>query len=72
MSWIRNRDSHILAVNTHMFISDDRFHTFYNEDLSKWTLQIKYIQERDAGSYECQISTANKISWFINLQVVGK
>ena len=61
-----------MAVNKYTFITDERFHALFTADLSKWTLQIKYVQERDAGSYECQISTANKISWFVNLSVVGE
>lgn len=37
-----------------------------------WTLQIKYVQARDAGLYECQISTEPKISARVYLHVVGK
>lgn len=36
-----------------------------------WTLQVKYVQERDAGQYECQVSTEPKMSHFITLNVVG-
>lgn len=37
-----------------------------------WTLQIKYVQARDAGLYECQISTEPKVSARIFLHVVGE
>lgn len=37
-----------------------------------WTLQIKYVQARDAGIYECQISAEPKISARVYLHVVGK
>lgn len=37
-----------------------------------WTLQIKYVQARDAGLYECQISAEPKISARVYLHVVGK
>lgn len=37
-----------------------------------WTLQIKYVQARDAGVYECQISTEPKISARVYLHVVGE
>lgn len=37
-----------------------------------WPLKIKYVQLRDAGNYECQISTHPPISIFIQLNVVGK
>lgn len=37
-----------------------------------WTLQIKYVQARDAGLYECQISAEPKISARVYLHIVGK
>lgn len=37
-----------------------------------WTLQIKYVQKRDAGLYECQVSSHPPTSIFIELNVVGK
>ncbi|XP_066975335.1 uncharacterized protein, partial [Macrobrachium rosenbergii] len=33
-------------------------------------LQVKYVQERDAGRYECQISTEPKMSHFVHFHVV--
>lgn len=36
-----------------------------------WQLQIKYVQARDEGIYECQVSSEPKISARINLNVVG-
>ncbi|XP_019870113.1 zwei Ig domain protein zig-8 isoform X2 [Aethina tumida] len=35
-----------------------------------WTLQIKYVQQRDAGLYECQVSSHPPTSIFIQLNVV--
>lgn len=37
-----------------------------------WTLQIKYVQMRDAGTFECQVSKHPPISIFVILNVVGK
>lgn len=34
-------------------------------------LQIKYVQARDAGVYECQVSTEPKVSAKVHLHVVG-
>lgn len=54
------------------FIADERFQSFYVENSGVWTLQIKYVQARDAGIYECQVSTEPKISARVHLHVVGK
>nr|CAD7256477.1 unnamed protein product [Timema shepardi] len=71
VSWIRRRDSHILTVDRYTFIADERFQAFLVEATDTWTLQIKYVQARDAGQYECQVSTEPKMSHFITLNVVG-
>nr|CAD7452520.1 unnamed protein product [Timema tahoe] len=70
VSWIRRRDSHILTVDRYTFIADERFQAFLVEATDTWTLQIKYVQARDAGQYECQVSTEPKMSHFITLNVV--
>ncbi|CAH2009768.1 unnamed protein product [Acanthoscelides obtectus] len=70
VSWIRRRDAHILTVDRYTFIADDRFQAFFVEATDTWTLQVKYVQPRDAGQYECQVSTEPKMSHFITLNVV--
>lgn len=54
-----------------VFIADQRFLALKQPD-KYWTLQIKYVQARDAGTYECQVSTEPKVSARVQLQVVGK
>lgn len=54
-----------------VFIADQRFLALKQPD-KFWTLQIKYVQGRDAGAYECQVSTEPKVSARVHLQVVGK
>ncbi|ODM96843.1 Lachesin [Orchesella cincta] len=68
VSWIRKRDSHILTVDRYTFIADERFQVLHNGDT--WTLQIKFVQSRDAGVYECQVTTEPKMSQFVQLDVV--
>ncbi|XP_042232001.1 uncharacterized protein LOC121872933 [Homarus americanus] len=70
ISWIRNRDSHILTVDRYTFIADERFQAWHEPDTETWTLQVKYVQERDAGRYECQVSTEPKMSHFVHFHVV--
>ncbi|XP_012282057.1 cell adhesion molecule 4 [Orussus abietinus] len=70
VSWIRMRDSHILSVDRTMFIADERFQAMFVDNVETWTLQVKYVQARDEGEYECQISTEPKRSHIIKLIVV--
>ncbi|XP_063705627.1 zwei Ig domain protein zig-8 [Culicoides brevitarsis] len=70
VSWVRVRDDHILTVDRITFIADERFQSFYVESSGIWTLQIKYVQARDAGIYECQVSTEPKVSARVHLHVV--
>lgn len=55
-----------------MFIPDERFQATYVESTETWNLQVKYVQARDEGQYECQISTEPKMSKIVNLNIVGK
>lgn len=72
VSWIRHRDIHILTVGTYTYTTDQRFQTAFHRDFNEWTLQIKWAQKRDAGMYECQISTIPIKSFSVRLNVVGK
>lgn len=38
--------------------------------ISRPLLQVKYVQARDAGVYECQVGTEPKMSHFVQLNVV--
>uniref|UniRef100_A0A336KAL2 CSON005956 protein n=1 Tax=Culicoides sonorensis TaxID=179676 RepID=A0A336KAL2_CULSO len=72
VSFVRHRDLHILTVGTYTYTSDQRFTATYHRDINEWTLQIKWAQKRDAGAYECQISTQPVKSFSIDLNIVGK
>lgn len=79
VSWIRVRDDHILTVDRTTFIADERFHAYYSlnegQQPDAWTLQIKYVQARDAGLYECHLNLygdEKKVSARVLLHVVGK
>ncbi|GLV43517.1 defective proboscis extension response 12 [Carabus blaptoides fortunei] len=53
------------------YTNDERFQILHPEGSDDWTLQIKYVQKRDDGTYECQLSTGTGlISHFVNLQIV--
>ncbi|XP_066249389.1 neurotrimin [Euwallacea similis] len=71
VSWIRRRDWHILSSGVFTYTNDERFQILHAEGSDDWTLQIKYVQKRDNGTYECQISSSQGIvSHFANLQIV--
>lgn len=72
VSWIRHRDIHILTVGTYTYTTDQRFQTAYHREINEWTMHIKWAQKRDAGMYECQISTIPIKSYSVRLNVVGK
>jgi len=58
ISWVRIRDWHILTNGLVRFTTDDRFNVLYREGSFNWVLQIKFVQDRDGGIYECQVSTS--------------
>ncbi|XP_077294947.1 neurotrimin-like [Arctopsyche grandis] len=71
ISWIRRRDWHILSSGMFTYTNDERFQILHGESSDDWTLQIKYVQKRDNGTYECQISTGTGlISHYVNLNIV--
>ncbi|KAI5722301.1 hypothetical protein M8J76_006552 [Diaphorina citri] len=70
VSWIRKRDAHILTVDSYTFVADLRFQTYQIDIAEQFTLQVKYLQPRDSGRYECQVSTEPKMSHVVDLRVV--
>ncbi|KAL9915207.1 defective proboscis extension response 13 isoform 2-T3 [Glossina fuscipes fuscipes] len=70
VSWIRKKDYHLLTVGLTTYSSDERFSATHLKHSEDWTLQIKYVQSRDAGIYECQVSTHPPTSIFLHLNVV--
>ncbi|XP_063879153.1 kin of IRRE-like protein 2 [Scylla paramamosain] len=69
VSWIRQRDLHILTVDIFTYTSDERFKVFHPEDSNEWHLDISSVTFRDAGVYECQVSSSPKIHLPIHLHV---
>ncbi|ODN06638.1 Opioid-binding protein/cell adhesion molecule [Orchesella cincta] len=71
VSWIRRRDWHILTSGRHVYTNDDRFQIDHTDGSEEWTLLIKYVQTRDQGPYDCQVSsTKGIISHLFNLNVL--
>ncbi|KAF4533372.1 hypothetical protein B566_EDAN002770 [Ephemera danica] len=74
VSWVRRKDFHLLTVGLATYSSDDRFLVEHTRHLQvrprNWGLQIKSVQPRDAGFYECQVSSHPPTSIFIELRIV--
>lgn len=64
-------DSLFLSTGSSLVIKDSRFALRYDPSSSTYTLQVKDIQETDAGIYQCQVilSVNNKISADVELSV---
>nr|XP_053631280.1 lachesin-like [Cherax quadricarinatus] len=70
VSWIRRRDYHLLTVGSQTYSSDDRFQVRYIKDENDWQLHIRYVQVRDGGDYECQVSSHPPVSLLSTLHVL--
>ncbi|KAG1649305.1 Hemicentin-2 [Nymphon striatum] len=70
VSWIRERDLHILTVGTFTYTRDKRFTTRHPPDTNDWILQITRPNKSDGGIYECQIGTSPKRSLYVKLTVL--
>lgn len=70
LAWVRNRDSSILSIDTDIITHDSRFRIVDSEDKQDWVLIIRGVSTDDAGYYECQVSTEQKMSRFVHLKVM--
>ena len=62
-----------------MFFDDNKYCHYYNcrfglqfSSPHNWRLQIKYTQHRDAGNYECHVSTHPPKVLQTRLSIVGE
>ena len=60
---------HIKQTLSHLLCIDDDLRSCRH---GRWTLKLKYVGARDAGRFECQVSTQPKISRTFSLKVVGE
>ncbi|XP_039759356.1 zwei Ig domain protein zig-8-like [Pararge aegeria] len=71
VSWVRRRDWHIISSGVFMYTNDERFQVLHSEGSDDWILQIKYVQKRDNGTYECQVSLGSgTLSRLVHLHIV--
>ncbi|RWS04357.1 Down syndrome cell adhesion molecule-like protein, partial [Dinothrombium tinctorium] len=70
VSWVRQRDLHIISAGEYVYTSDQRFRPKHVDNTDEWYLYIEYVQKEDSGIYECQVSTEPKMSLPFYLNVI--
>ncbi|CAB3367130.1 Hypothetical predicted protein [Cloeon dipterum] len=69
ISWIRQRDLHILTSGPHTYTSDARVEVVHPPNSDLWTLRIMSARATDRGRYECQVNTEPKMMRAVLLDV---
>ncbi|XP_059474150.1 hemicentin-1-like [Neocloeon triangulifer] len=69
ISWIRQRDLHILTSGPHTYTSDARVEVVHPPNSDLWTLRIVSARPSDKGRYECQVNTEPKMMRAVLLDV---
>ena len=72
MSWIRQRDVHILTMGDIVYTTDPRVSISHENGSDVWSLTIRATKVTDSSIYECQVNTEPKKSKAFRLKVVGK
>lgn len=71
--WRKASQPNPLTIGELTYVADDRFKLHHIPDKGEWNLFIKNIQHKDAGMYECQISTKEKyIRKLIQVNVIDR
>ncbi|KAF2355573.1 Immunoglobulin I-set [Trinorchestia longiramus] len=69
VSWIRQRDLHVISADNLIFTTDNRFQIKVDNNTAVWRLVVTPVLRNDSGAYECQVNTRPKLSWTVNLNV---
>ncbi|XP_041375527.1 uncharacterized protein LOC121388301 [Gigantopelta aegis] len=75
VAWRRTNEDHFITVGATTWIKDSTHSIDYKtlaNDVTSWNLIIKNVRRKDAGQYECQITSTNDYNWHVQLNVVGK
>jgi hypothetical protein len=67
----QNNELQLLTVGPHTYTGDSRYTNDFQYP-NNWRLKIAYVNKRDEGSYECQISTHPPKVVQTNLFINGK
>ncbi|XP_050316013.1 lachesin [Anthonomus grandis grandis] len=69
--WMKQDSSLPISSGSSLILHDSRFALKYDRSSSTYTLQIKDMQETDAGTYACSIiiSTSSRVTATVDVQV---
>lgn len=72
VSWVRRAGDkmQLLSFGHHVYSTDQRYELLF-KDPNDWQLRISYLNERDGGHYECQVSTHPPIAFTVYLAIIG-
>nr|XP_027234133.1 titin-like isoform X3 [Penaeus vannamei] len=70
VSWIRERDLHILSVGSLVFTADPRFSVEQDLRTGAWKLRLARVAQADAGDYSCVTSEHDSRPTLYRLVVV--
>ncbi|KAG1685373.1 Lachesin [Nymphon striatum] len=71
VTWVRQKDLHILTIGKYTYISDTRFKASNDQSSDTWILEMKNSKESDSGVYECQVSTEEIKTLQMYLKVIA-
>ena len=70
--WRRASEPNPISVGELLFSSDKRYNVSFSRERREFNLLIRNVQPTDAGVYECQVSSRDKIIRHVLLKVNGK
>lgn len=74
VSWNKVGGEHFLSIGTEVWVQDANLevvHYTWPAGVGEWNLVFREVRAQDAGVYECQIISTEKIIWKVKLTVVG-
>ncbi|XP_050694201.1 junctional adhesion molecule B-like isoform X2 [Eriocheir sinensis] len=71
VSWYRKvgDEIHLITFGFQTYHNDDRFAMTYQHP-HDWRLRVRFVQHRDEGTYQCQVSTHPPMSRTVHMHVV--
>jgi len=61
VAWLKSDSKAILAIHDHVLSNDEKVVVTHN-DKNTWTLKIKNVAKKDAGTYMCQVNSEPMVS----------